>query len=84
MGFPEVTVKYTADTSQEAKMKALERAISLFKKQVERAGIIQEIRDRQYFKSDGEKRYQKRKDTIYQNKLKVAKQKAYYNNLRKS
>lgn len=51
-----VHVKYFGD-SKEDKEKALEKAISQFKKIVQKEGLMQELKDRESFVSPGRKRY---------------------------
>lgn len=63
-----VKVRYTGDSPEE-KAEALERALSKFKKIVAKEGLIEELREREYYKSAGRKRYEKRRKLLYRNKL---------------
>jgi small subunit ribosomal protein S21 len=69
----QVDVHYTGD-SEEQRTADLEKAISKFKKLVMKEGILQEIKDREYFRSPGQKRYEKHKKFLY--KLSRKKEKA--------
>ena len=60
----QVDVYYTGD-SEEQRSADLEKAISKFKKLLMKEGLMQEIRDREHFKSPGQKRYEKRKKLLY-------------------
>lgn len=60
----QVKVYYTGDT-KEQKDADLEKALSKFKKLIMKSGLVQELRDRAYFKSPGQKRYEKRKKFLY-------------------
>ena len=51
-----VHVKYFGD-SKEDRDKALEKALSQFKKIVQKEGLMQELKDRESFVSPGRKRY---------------------------
>lgn len=64
----EVRVRYTGNTPQE-RDKDLEKALALFKKIVNREGILQEVRERSTFRSDAEKLRDKRKKAIQRMKL---------------
>lgn len=70
----EVRVRYTG-TTKEAMDKDLEKALGAFKKMITREGIMQELKDRQYFRSNTEKRRKKEADAIHRARL-AAKKKA--------
>lgn len=72
-GSLEVKVKYTSD-DPEQQTKDLDKAISKFKKLVHKEGLIQEMKEREYFKSPGRKRYEKRRDFKYRTFLQKLKQ----------
>ena len=46
---------------------AFDKALRKFKKDCNDAGFIQELRDRQYFKSEGEKKREKRRKKEWDN-----------------
>lgn len=74
-GATSVTVRYTG-TSKEDRDRDLEKALALFKKIVNREGILQEIRDRESFRSNTEKRRQKQKEALQRIRLAERKRKA--------
>ncbi len=61
-----------------------DRMLRRFKKDVERAGIIQECRKRQYFVPPSEKKYRKKQDILRKRKIEKAKdkQEASYRRMR--
>ncbi len=61
-GATSVTVRYTG-TSKEDRDRDLEKALALFKKIINREGIIQELRDRESFRSNTERRRLKEKES---------------------
>lgn len=66
LGALEVTVRYTSDTPNQRDAD-LEKALSRFKKVLNREGLMQELKERQYFKSKGRKRYEDKKAAEYRN-----------------
>lgn len=64
----EVRVRYTG-TSKEDRDKDLEKALGAFKKLMTREGILQELKDRQYFRSNTERRRKKQQDAIHRARL---------------
>ena len=75
----QVEVHYTGD-SKEQRTADLEKAISKFKKLIMKEGILQEVKDREHFKSPGQKRYEKHKKFLYKlNSKKEKAQKRYSN-----
>lgn len=76
----QVDIRYTGDT-QEQRDADLEKGISKFKKLLMKEGIPQELRDREYFKSPGQKIYEKRKKFLYKlNQKREKVQKRYSKN----
>ena len=75
--FPEVRVVYTGD-SKEAKDVALEKALAQLKKILVRDGVLQELKDRRYFKSDSQKEYERRRTREYKQSLKKDKKPRFY------
>jgi ribosomal protein S21 len=73
-GLPAMTVRvdYRGD-SKEERDQALDKALNQLKKMMIREGITQELKDRQYFTSDGRKEYLKRRSRIYSLKNKKKK-----------
>lgn len=59
-----VQVRYNGPTKED-RDRALDRALQQLKKAIMREGLIQELRDRQYFKSKSQKRYEKRRSNIH-------------------
>lgn len=70
----EVRVDYRGD-SEEERTKALDKALSRLKKEMMKEGVIQQMKDRQYFVSPSRKRYLKRKQAAYKRKVKGLKKK---------
>lgn len=70
----EVRVNYRGTTPQE-RDQDLEKAIALFKKLVTREGLMVELREREYFRSDPEKRRDKRKKALQRLRKKERKNK---------
>ena len=63
-----VKVYYTGD-SEEHRTEDLEKALFKFKKIINKAGLLLEIRERESYKSPGRKRYEKKRKWIYNLKL---------------
>jgi ribosomal protein S21 len=59
-----VTVRYTGD-SKEERDQSLEKALSQLKKIMTKEGLMNEIKERQYYQSDGRKRYLQRQKFYY-------------------
>ena len=59
----EIKVRYTGTTKEE-KDRDLEKAIALFKKNINRDGILQEVRERRYFRTNAEKLREKKKKAL--------------------
>ena len=63
-----VKVYYTG-TSEEQRTEDLEKALSKFKKIINKEGFIIELRERASYKSPGRKRYEKHRKWLYNLKL---------------
>ena len=59
----EIRVRYTG-SSKEDRDRDLEKAIALFKKNINRDGILQEVRDRRYFRTNAIKLREKRQKAL--------------------
>lgn len=71
----EVRVRYTGNTKEE-RDRDLEKALALFKKLVSKEGLLQELRDRESFRSNTEKRRIKQKEALQRIRLADKKRKA--------
>lgn len=56
---------------------SLEKALGQFKKLIQKEGILQEVRDRQYFKSNSQKEYERRREWTYKNSRNKDKPKSF-------
>ena len=63
-----VKVYYTG-SSEEQRTADLEKALSRFKKIINKEGLVIEIRERESYKSPGRKRYERRRKWLYNLKL---------------
>lgn len=64
----EVKVRYTSDDEKQ-RDKDLEKALSTFKKIINKEGLMQEMREREYFKSPGRKRYEAKNQAAYKRRI---------------
>lgn len=71
----EVKVEYFGN-KEEDKEKALDKALVKLKKLVQKSGLLQELKEREYFKSKGRKIYEQKRQKEYKRILKSKKRKA--------
>ena len=57
------------------KVEPFDRLLRRFKKDVEKAGVIQEVRKRQYFVPPSQKKYKKKQDIFRKRKLDLEREK---------
>lgn len=67
-----IKVLYRGD-SEEEKTQALDKALSQLKKLLSKAGVPQNLKEKQYFISKSRKYYLKKKQIIYKHKTKMMK-----------
>jgi|TARA_B110001454_G_C12600708_1_gene384321 small subunit ribosomal protein S21 len=69
---PQVTPRKNRKSN---KVEPFDRMLRRFKKDVEKAGIIQEVRKREFFVPPSQKKYNKKKDIVRKRKIELEREK---------